>query len=113
MLPVIQDGEILHVRPLCEDKLRTGDIVLFRADEEFKAHRIISKQGDRLFTRGDAGHEVDGAIACYQVLGTVIAKESAQSGKIVRLSGFFARSAFRLRKARTWGRLLLNFERTT
>jgi hypothetical protein len=112
MLPVIQDGEILHVRPLRQDKLSTGDIVLFRANEEFKAHRITSKQGDLLFTRGDAGLEVDGAITRGQILGIVIAKECAQSGQIIRLSGFLPRSTFRLRKARTWARLMLNFGRT-
>ena|SRR5579884_664822 len=113
MVPAIQDGEVLHVRPLCQNKLRTGDIVLFGASEQFKAHRIISMRGDRLLTRGDAGHDADEAIRRDQVLGIVIAKECAQSGQIIRLSGLLARSTFWLRKARTWARLRLNFGRTT
>jgi signal peptidase I len=38
MLPTIQDGEIVHVKPVAGHMLRIGDIVLLRSGKEFKAH---------------------------------------------------------------------------
>src|SRR5262250_412499 len=49
MLPVIQDGEFLHVAQVDVDDLKLADIVLFQRGENLKAHRIVRKHG-RLFT---------------------------------------------------------------
>lgn len=94
MLPTIQDGEIVHVRPVPTDLLRIGDIVLLRTDEQFKAHRIIRKRGECFITRGDAGVDTDGEIRCDQILGRVTAKEIMNSHRLVRLDGMRARLEF-------------------
>ena len=94
MLPAIQDGEIVHVKPVSADMLRIGDIVLLRTDEQFKAHRIIRKRGQCFITRGDSGADTDGEIRCDQILGRVIAKEPINSGRLVRLDGMKARLGF-------------------
>ena len=94
MLPTIQDGEIVHVRPLATDVLRIGDIVLLRTGEQFKAHRIIGKRGRCFITRGDAGIDIDGEIRRDQILGRVTAKESMNSRRLVRLDGMRARLQF-------------------
>src|SRR6266436_196083 len=62
MLPLINDGEMLHVQRANIAKLKVGDIVLFRQDTKFKAHRIICKGKTHFVTRGDAGWEADKAI---------------------------------------------------
>jgi signal peptidase I len=94
MLPTIQNGEIVHVKPVATDKLRIGDIVLLRTGEQFRAHRIIRKRGQCFITRGDAGVDTDGEIRCDQILGRVIAKETTNSSRLVRLNGMRARLKF-------------------
>jgi signal peptidase I len=102
MLPTIQDGEIVHVRPVAGNMLRIGDIVLLRSGAEFKAHRIIRKRGECFITRGDAGVDTDGEIRCDQILGRVIAKESVDSHRLVRLDGVRTRLGFFASEARRW-----------
>jgi hypothetical protein len=94
MLPTIQDGEIVHVKPVAGDMLRIGDIVLLRTGGQFKAHRIIRKRGQHFITRGDAGMDTDGEIRCDQILGRVTAKEAVSSRRLVRLDGIKARFGF-------------------
>jgi hypothetical protein len=94
MLPVIQDGEIVHVEPVATSMLRIGDIVLLRTGEQFKAHRIIRKRGQCFITRGDSGVDTDGEIRGDQILGRVTAKETADSRLLVRLDGMRTRLGF-------------------
>jgi hypothetical protein len=100
MLPLINDGEILRVQPANPDRLKVGQIVLFRQGSDFKAHRIIRKQRDQIITRGDASSEPDGAIRGGQIVGKIVAKECQESGQIVLLDGVRARLSFFARKAR-------------
>lgn len=102
MLPAIGDGDILHVEPVGERKLRRGEIIFFRNEEGFKAHRILRKKGDICITRGDAGMHTDGQILVEQVLGRVVAKEGQRTGSLVPLAGWTARCRFRLWQARTF-----------
>jgi len=94
MLPLINDGEMLHVQRANPARLKVGDIVLFRQGTEFKAHRIIRKNKDQFITRGDAGLEADGAIAGGQIVGKVVAKECAINEEIVPLDGLAVRLSF-------------------
>jgi signal peptidase I len=94
MLPTIQDGEIVHVKPVASDMLRIGDIVLLRTGEQFKAHRIISKRDQCFITRGDAGVDTDGEIRGDQILGRVTAKETTRSSRLVHLDGMRSRLKF-------------------
>ncbi|HKW18331.1 MAG TPA: S24/S26 family peptidase [Terriglobales bacterium] len=105
MFPTINDGDILQVCPLGKRKLRVGDIVLVRADQEFKAHRIIQKRGELLVLRGDAGRDADGTFRQDQLIGLVFAKERSDAVHMVRLSGFGPRLNFRLREL--WRRVHL------
>ncbi len=108
MLPVIDDGEALHVEPIGESRLKSGDIVLFRKDGEFKAHRILRKKGECFITRGDAGMNIDGEVGREQILGRVIAKECKTTGRMVKLTGTVARLAFGARAARAVGARILS-----
>ena len=64
MQPTIQDGEILHVKPVSAENLRKGDIVLFADRDELQGPPPdIGRSGPGVFiTRGDAGTETDGAL---------------------------------------------------
>src|SRR6266568_114740 len=100
MLPSIQDGDLLHVRPVDWKSLKVADIVLFRDGAEFKAHRVIRKKGDIFVTRGDSSLQPDVAIRGGQIVGKIIAKECADAGRIVPLEGRTARLRFVLSEAR-------------
>lgn len=100
MLPVIEDGQVLHVEPVGRGRLKSGDIVLFRRDGEFKAHRILQKKGEFFVTRGDAAMNIDGEVARAQIVGRVVAKECQRSGRLVALAGAAARVRFFLAEAR-------------
>jgi len=90
MLPTIQDGEILHVRPVDPTSIKTGEIVLFCDGDGFKAHRVIRKERRSFITCGDTSAHADGKIRIDQVVGRVVAKECAASGEIIRLDGIAA-----------------------
>ncbi|MCU1272563.1 MAG: hypothetical protein JWN74_3857 [Acidobacteriaceae bacterium] len=111
MVPTIQDGEIVHIKPIASDMLRIGDIVLLRRGEDFKAHRIIRKRGPLFITRGDAGVGNDGEIRCDQILGKVIAKEVIGSSRLVRLDRFAARLSFFTSEARRRASFLVRSRR--
>jgi peptidase S24-like protein len=94
MFPTVRDGEILHVRPAGRSRLKAGDMVLFRTDGKFKAHRIIRKQGQFLVTRGDASLDADHLITTQQIVGTVIAKECRQTGFVTSMNSAVAHVRF-------------------
>jgi uncharacterized repeat protein (TIGR01451 family) len=100
MLPLIQDGDFLYVEPVGGAALKVGEIVLFDKGGEFKAHRIVGRKGESFITRGDAGMEIDGLIARELIIGRVVAKESAGSGRITSTSTLWARMDFFMRELR-------------
>src|SRR6266567_1503610 len=105
MLPLINDGEILHVQRANAATLKVGDIVLFRQGAKFKAHRIIRKQQDQFITRGDAGVDADGAIHGKEIVGKVVAKECAGTDSLTCLEGWRVRLKFRLLRLQRGTRL--------
>jgi len=100
MFPAIQDGDILHVKPVNTATLRVADIVLFKNGYGFKAHRIIRKKKNIFVTRGDSGMDADGEMTEEQIMGKVVAKESAETGVVVALAGPLARLRFFTNEAR-------------
>ena len=77
MLPFIQDGEILHVRAVDPKEIRVCEIVLYRDQSRFKAHRVTRKRRNVFTTRGDASLEADPVIRGEQIVGKITAKECA------------------------------------
>lgn len=97
MLPSIEDGDVLHVAPARSAQLKIGDIVLFKRDGEFKAHRIVGRDKNNkewFITRGDASMQTDRAIRAEQILGKVVARQCALTDRIVPLSTVRERTTF-------------------
>jgi uncharacterized repeat protein (TIGR01451 family) len=105
MQPTIQDGEILHVKPVSVENLRKGDIVLFADRLNYKAHRLLSIDWEQgaFIARGDAGTVTDGAVGTGQIVGQVVAKEENLGGQIrvVPLTGRRVHIKFLARRVRT------------
>jgi signal peptidase I len=102
MWPTIRDGDVLQVRSASFEKLRAGDVVLFKSGNGLRAHRIIRRRGDFFITRGDAGVENDGQIRREEILGKVVAKECSTSRQLIPLSDGWDRAGFFLRELRRW-----------
>jgi len=73
MIPVIQDGDILTVRPVAENELRTGMVVsaLLPRGENIVVHRIIGRKGTSRLLKGDNSREADGFVPIRSILGRV------------------------------------------
>ena len=90
MSPSIRDGEIVYVRPVTPHQLRNGDIVLIKALEGFRLHRLVVTEPDRdvFITRGDCGEQNDSAVSGAKVIGIADSKE-------IKLAGFVLTAKFR------------------
>jgi len=88
MLPCIADGDILHVQPVHPSRITVGDIVMFKADDQFKAHRVIGRCGSMFFTRGDAARDYDPPVSGEEIVGRVVAAECPSSGRVTTLHGW-------------------------
>ena len=60
MLPVLDEGSIVTVEKVSFDRLRAGDIIIYR-DSAGKAviHRLYEHHGDRWFVLGDNNTSID------------------------------------------------------
>jgi len=78
MIPAIGCGERITVQPVAPERLRRGDILLFRVAGRLLAHRLVSTwkggSGDRPVyrARGDAALGFDPALETDQILGRVV-----------------------------------------
>jgi hypothetical protein len=73
MIPAIQDGDILTVRPVAENELRTGMVVsaVLPLGENIVIHRIIGRKGTSRLLKGDNSWEADGFVPIRAILGRV------------------------------------------
>ena len=102
MSPTIRDGEVLRVEKVNTGELSEGDLVLFRQDENFRAHRLIAidREHEIFTTQGDASFKTDRPIRAAQICGKVVAKEAADevyrevsiAGSFLRARRFYAKS---------------------
>lgn len=82
MLPLVRDGDVVHVRPVCPNKLRVADVVLCCSHPgRVVVHRVVGKragpEGVRFTVQGDQVSRPDGQIPAAQVYGRVTAIERA------------------------------------
>jgi signal peptidase I len=82
MSPTIQDGDRLTVGPADPAGIRPGDIILFNQTERPIVHRVVAvltggDGGTIVVARGDAKRSADAPIDPRQILGKVVAIESA------------------------------------
>jgi hypothetical protein len=105
MEPSIHDGDAITVVPVPLEKVRRGDVLLYRRDERLLAHRVLGRvRGvDALLrVRGDAPGWEEERVPESDVLGRVEAVE--REGRPVAWRGPFARRVAAL--ARRLGRRL-------
>jgi hypothetical protein len=80
MQPLVRDGDVLLIRPVCPDAVRAGDIVLCSSRPDcIVVHRVIrvaaGPDGPRFTVQGDAVLHPDGTFSAAQIYGRVAAIE--------------------------------------
>jgi signal peptidase len=77
MHPTIRHGDLITVEPVAASNLKRGDIILYRLQNGFIAHRLVNIEernccGLNFFLRGDASTTCDSPVKPQQVLGKVV-----------------------------------------
>jgi len=80
MHPTIRHGDLITVEPVAASKLKRGDIILYRLQKSFVAHRLVNIEerngcGLTFILRGDASTTCDAPVKPAQVLGKVVRVE--------------------------------------
>ncbi|MGD8686614.1 MAG: signal peptidase I [Syntrophobacterales bacterium] len=80
MHPTIRHGDLITVEPVSPANLERGDIILYRFQDSFIAHRIVNIEeqngcGLTFILRGDASTNCDVPVRPEQVLGKVVCLE--------------------------------------
>jgi signal peptidase len=80
MHPTIRHGDLITVEPVAPCNLQKGDIILYRLQNGFIAHRIVNIEeqngcGLTFILRGDGSTACDAPVKSEQVLGKVVCLE--------------------------------------
>lgn len=70
MADTINIGDVVVVK-ITKDAVE-NDIIVFKENESFITHRLISKNGEEIITKGDANNSEDKPIKEEQILGKVV-----------------------------------------
>lgn len=71
MEPAIKQNDIILVKTLDSSAYEVDDIVTFRSEDAFVTHRIVSRRGHDIVTKGDANNTKDVAITDEDIVGKV------------------------------------------
>ena len=70
MEPAISQNDIIVVKRTNDYKI--DDIVTFKSDDDYITHRIVTKIGNKIVTKGDANNARDVAIEEKDIIGEVV-----------------------------------------
>jgi signal peptidase I len=86
MRPFLQDGDQAQIKHGVR-KLRTGNVVVFRQDNQLVAHRLLTQRSDGFYlTKGDNVQSADPLVAADRVVGRVVAVQ--RGNQVMRLDSF-------------------------
>ena len=89
MSPAIEDGDLITVEPVPDNRISPGDIILYQSRYDTAViHRVLRMEGSQaersVLTRGDAAAQTDVPVPLERVLGRV--KLVERGGEPVKLS---------------------------
>ena len=70
MKPVINENDISIIKS--QKDYNENDSVTFKSEKAYITHRIVSRRGDTIVTKGDANNTKDTAISINDVIGKVV-----------------------------------------
>ncbi len=100
MLPFLQEGDLVVVKPIAWDDIKRGDIITYRNDDKFPTRRVLFKQAAQLSVRCDGWPRYADNVAVEDVLGRAEAR--CRNGRWITPSNF----EWQLAKLRAVGRAL-------
>jgi len=75
MFPLFDDGSVITIRHEEPDKIKIGDVILFRAGDHLVAHRVIKrvkyKNGNNIIKKGD-NNSLSSSVNFNDLLGKVL-----------------------------------------
>lgn len=71
MVPAFWPGDLADITPCDFSSLRAGEIIVFRRRDTLVMHRILSRSGATVTTRGDARRRPDAPVAPEYCIGKV------------------------------------------
>lgn len=90
MFPTLKNGDTAHVEKCTPDKVKRGDILVFRHNNKFIAHRYLKTKNENglvyFLSKGDNNRHYDPLFNENELVGKVIS--ATKSGKIKSLSSF-------------------------
>jgi signal peptidase I len=74
MFPFLMHGDVVQITSIEPEKLKRGDIVIFKHNDCWVAHRLVKKNIDKhlFYTRGDARTKKDIPVLKSQIKGVVV-----------------------------------------
>jgi Peptidase S24-like len=100
MLPFLQEGDLVVVRPVAWNDLRRGDIVTYRNDDKFPTRRVLIKRSDGLCLHCDGWLHLRFQASRDDVLGRVDAR--CRDGRWISAAGPEWQRAARRATLRAW-----------
>jgi signal peptidase I len=113
MYPALKPGDIITIRRINTEDIKAGDIVVYRTEQKWIAHRIqqIKSQSDTVefITKGDSCKDPDIAIPAKKIIGKVISFTRNDRSKKISETGGLRRVKFPLKGhiIRVWIVLIL------
>ena len=88
MKPLVRDGDMLFVEPLCQEPIRLGEVVLCRTNNNrVIVHRVVQRHGRKdkktYLVQGDQVRQPDGWLEKGQILGRLTTVE--RDGRVIDL----------------------------
>ena len=83
MSPMLQVADIVVAQPIEAADAQNGDVLVFQHGAEMITHRLINRQADRLYLKGDNRRAADEPVEARSIVGRVIAIE--RSGRSIDL----------------------------
>lgn len=102
MAPLIARGDEVIVETAAADELHIGDVVVFDPGDGLLMHRLLTRQGERLVTRGDKMATPDHSWAPEQLLGRVRSMLKGDGRQIVLSPGHMPRGLCFLWQIELW-----------
>lgn len=73
MAPLLRPGDYILVESTPLDKIRRGDLIVTRREDDYLTHRLVAKSAQGWLTKGDQNSQADAPVEVREVVGLVVA----------------------------------------
>ena len=88
MAPLLQNGDSLIVQPVPLERIKPGDLLTFRRNDEIVTHRLLAIRPTELILMGDNLYALDVPVLPEHILGRVTALQKDDKQKSMQGAGW-------------------------